>query len=120
MDEYQNTRQLDIVAHLKRQGFDAYLPGKHRGECAAEYVVVKSSITTQHETFSSTVTYYEVMCYVPQVTPSRLDSFVDEVRTSMKGLYPMIRPTHEITEAYLDEDVKGYMKSITYINYRKL
>lgn len=119
-EEYQSTRLLDIIVYLKNQGFDAYLPGKHQGECVSEYIVVRTGVTTQVNNFSSTVTYYNVMCYVPQATPSRLDEFVDEVITSMKGLAPMIRPTHEITEAYYDDSVKGHMKNIMYLNYRKL
>lgn len=120
MDEYQNTRLLDIVVYLQNQGFDVYLPGKHQGECIEPYVVVRTGVTTQFNQFSSTVTYYDVMCYVPGATPSQLDTFVEEVKTSMKGLAPMIRPTYEISEAYYDDSVKGHMRSITYINYRKV
>lgn len=120
MDEYQDTRLLDIVVYLQNQGFNVYLPGKHQGECTAAYVVVRTGVTTQFQQFSSTVTYYDVMCYVPGATPSKLDKFVDEVTLSMKGLAPMIRPTYEVSEAYYDDAVKGCMKSITYINYRKV
>lgn len=120
MSEYQKTRLLDIVAHLMSQGFSTYLPGKHQGECTAEYVVVKTGVTTQVNNYSSTVTYYDVMCYVPRATPSRLDEFVDEVTEAMKGLNPMIRPTYQVTDSYYDDEVKAHMKSITYINYRKV
>ena len=120
MDEYQNTRLLDIIKHLQNKGFDTYLPGKHQGECLSEYVVVKTGETTQAMEYSSTVTYYDVMCYVPEKFPSRLDAMVDEVVAAMKELNPMIRPTYNITGHFYDDTVKGHMRSITYLNYRKL
>ena len=116
----EKTRQLDIIKHLKDKGFDVYLPGKHQGECTSEYVVVKTQETTQVENYSSTVTYYDVICYVPEKVPSRLDSMMDEVVAAMRELNPMIRPTHFITGHFYDQEVKGHMKSAQYINYRKL
>lgn len=116
----ERTRQLDIIAHLQDKGFDAYLPGVHKGECISEYIVVKTGNTNQHENYSSTVTYYDVMCYVPEKFPSRVDEFLDEVVAAMKELYPMIRPTNEVTGSFYDDTVKGHMRSASYINYRKL
>lgn len=116
----EKTRQLDIIAHLQDKGFDAYLPGVHKGECTSEYVVVKTGESTQHQNYSSTVTYYDIMVYVPEKFPSRVDELLDEVIESMKELFPMIRPTHESTGSFFDDTVKAHMRSTTYINYRKL
>lgn len=116
----ERTRQLDIIKHLANKGFDAYLPGKHLGECESPYVVVKTGVTTQMENFSSTVTYYDLLCYVPESVPSQIDSYLDEVIEAMRELYPMIIPTHEATGHYFDDTVKAHTRSTTYINYRKL
>ena len=116
----ERTRQLDIIKHLKDSGFDAYLPGKHKGECISSYVVVKTGETVQYNNYSSTVTYYDILCYVPEDVPSQIDSYLDSVVTAMKALYPMIQPTHTHTAPFYDTDVKGHMRSAQYINYRKL
>ena len=114
----EKTRQLDIIKHLKNKGFDTYLPGKHKGDCVSEYLVVKTGATSQVEKFSSEVTYYDIMCYVPEDTPSRLDALLDEVVQAMLEMAPMIRPTHESTGHFFEENIKAHTRSITYSNYK--
>nr|DAP26694.1 MAG TPA: tail completion protein [Caudoviricetes sp.] len=118
--KYNDTRLQDIYLHLKNVGnFETYFPAQHKGECTSKYVVVKTGITSQVNTFTSTQTEYDILCYVPQSMPSQMDVFFEEVKNCMKMLNPMIRPAYTETEMFYDDTVKGYMRSVQYINYRK-
>lgn len=116
----EDTRLKDIFMHLKKRGFEVYLSGIKTGECTSKYVVVKESVMSQVPNRSSVVQYYDVLCYVPQNTPSQLALFLDEAAECMKGLQPMIMPTYQRTEPFFDDSVKAYMSSMTYRNYRKI
>lgn len=118
--EYEKTRLQDIYIHLKNVGnFEVYFPAQHKGECTSKYVVIKTGITNQVNTFTSTQTEYDILCYVPQDMPSQMDIFFEEVKECMKKLFPMIRPTYMETEMFYDDTIKGYMRSVQYVNYRK-
>lgn len=114
------SRIQDIYLHLKKKGFEVYFPTQKIGECLSPYVVIKDATTSQYLNYSSTVTYYDIMCYVPKDRFSTLEPFVESVKEAMKELNPMIRPTYSQTQSYYDDSVKGYMISIQYKNYRKI
>lgn len=84
------------------------------------YIVVKHAGGNQFMQFSSTRDLYELLIYVPQDQYSRLEPFVGEVKTAMKGLEPMIKPMHYETPSFLDDTVKAHMVSVQYANYKKL
>lgn len=69
-----------IFDHLKTEGFDVYFPSLKVGECKTKYVVVKSTGSSIHQTFSSDVDIYDIICYVPKNKYSQLESFVREVK----------------------------------------
>ncbi len=114
------SRLRDIYLSLKEQGVAVYFPAQKQGECTSPYVVVKDMLTTQFHEFSTTVTYYDVLCYVPHDRFSTLELFVERVKDCMRRLYPMLTPTYEQTASYFDEAVKAYMVSIRYKNYRQI
>lgn len=114
------SRLQDIYLSLKEQGIEVYFPAQKQGECTSPYVVVKDMATTQFHDFSSTVTYYDVLCYIPYDRFSTLEPFVERVKHCMRRLYPMITPTYEQTASYFDEAVKAYMVSMRYKNYRQI
>lgn len=114
------SRIQDIYLHLKEKGFEVYFPAQKVGECLSSYVVVKDATTSQYLQYSSTVTYYDIMCYIPKDHFSDLEPFVEEVKLAMKDLIPMIKPTHSQTQSFYDDSVKGHMISIQYKNYRKI
>ncbi len=114
------SRIQDIYLHLKEKGFEVYFPAQKVGECLSRYVVVKDSTTSQYLQYSSTVTYYDIMCYIPKDHFSDLEPFVEEVKLAMKDLVPMIKPTYSQTQSFYDDSVKGHMISIQYKNYRKI
>lgn len=119
-DEYEQDRIQDIYMHLKQKGFDVYFPAQHQGECIAPYVVVKGNVQTQFRQYSSTTQYYDLLCYVPKEKFSTLYPFVDSIKAAMKELVPMIKPAYYDTSAFYDDEVKGHMVSIQYLNYRKI
>lgn len=114
------SRAQDIFLFLQNKGYDVYFPANKVGECTAPYIVVKTETTSQFQTYSSTQTFYGILCYIPRGQYSTLEPFVDGVKEAMKGLWPMIAPTHIVTEPYLDEHADAYMVSIGYVNYRKM
>lgn len=114
------SRIQDIYLHLKEQGFEVYFPAQKVGECLSPYVVVKDATTSKYLEYSSTVTYYDIMCYIPKDHFSELEPFVESVKVAMKGLVPMIKPTYSQTQSYYDDSVKAHMMSVQYKNYRKI
>lgn len=116
----EQTRIQDIYMYLKEQGFKVYFPTQKQGECTFPYVVVKDMTTSKIAGISSTVTYYDLMCYVPREHFSTLSVFVEQVKNSMRGMVPMIMPTYTETASFYDEDVKAHMVSVQYRNNRKI
>ena len=109
-----------IYRHLKSNGVNVYSPGQHKGNCTSAYVVVKDAGTTPYDSFSSTKTLYDLMCYVPAKEFSTLEPYKESIKDLMKKLYPMIKPVNFETASYLDDSVNAYMISIQYQNNRKL
>lgn len=114
------SRIQDIYLHLKEQGFEVYFPAQKVGECLSPYVVVKDATTSKYLEYSSTVTYYDILCYSPKDHFSELEPFVESVKVAMKGLVPLIKPTYSQTQSYYDDSVKAHMISVQYKNYRKI
>ena len=108
-----------IFRHLKKDGFEVYSPGTKQGECKSRYIVIKSGGGSGTQ-FSTTVSYYDIMLYVPKNKYSELDGFILEVKRSMKKLFPMLKPTGEETSSYYDDNYKAHMVSIVYSNYKKI
>lgn len=113
------SRRQDIFKHLENAGFKVYFTGQHKGDCTFEYVVIKEDETLPYNAYSSTATYYDILCYVPVDRPTCMDRFFEEVKKAMRGLVPMIKPTHSETVEYIDDTIKARMKSARYLNYRK-
>ena len=105
---------------LKSAGIDVFSPSQHQGECISPYVVVKAGSVGPLSDYSSTVAYYDLLCYIPKNQYSTLEDYVCSVKEAMKQLYPAIKYDNFETESYYDESVKGHMVSIQYRNNRKL
>ncbi len=116
----RESRAQDIFIHLKNNGFDTYWPGQHVGDCTSPYVVVKNDGSYKHANFSTDRDMYAVMCYVPRLSYSKLEPLVQDVKASMKELYPMIQPYGQQTPSYYDDTVKAHYISIEYENYKKI
>lgn len=118
--KYKDSIWQDIFVHLKNANFEVYPPGIKKGECESSYVVVKNDGSTKHASFSTDVDLYAIMCYVPKDEYSTLESFVQNVKESMKGLMPVVLPYGSQTPSYYDDGVKAHMISVEYKNYKKL
>lgn len=114
------SRWQDIYLKLKQKGIAAYSPAQKEGECISPYTVIRDASTSKFLTYSSTRTYYDLMCYVPKESFSTLEPYVEKVKEAMKELYPMISPTYTQTASFYDDTVKGHMVSVQYYNYRKI
>lgn len=120
MPEVQETRLKDIYICLKNAKFDTYFVGQHKGDCISPYVVIKQGVSTKYDNLSTNVQYYDILIYVPQNNPSKIEVLLDEVEQAMKALYPMIKSQNSRTEMFFDDSVKGWMRSTLYSNYRKI
>ncbi len=114
------TRWQDIFVNLKNDGFEVYPPAMKVGECESRYLVIKDNGSNPHSSFSTEVQLYTVLCYVPKDEYSQLESFVNEVKESMKKLFPMVRPTGAQTPSFYEDSIKAQMISIDYKNYKKV
>lgn len=57
---------------------------------------------------------YELLIYVPATEYSEMETMVANVKAAMKQLAPLIKLWRDESPHYLDNDVKGYMTSLTY------
>ena len=113
------TRKIDVYHCLKDDGIDTYFQDQHRGDCLSPYAVVAYSGGNDVVGFSSTIHSIDIMCYVPIKNPSLIDIFVDQVKNSMKKLYPMLKDANNDVGDYSDNDIKAIMRTITYTYYKK-
>lgn len=113
-----NTRWEDIYEHLKTSGFEVYSPGQHKGECTAPYIVVRDAGTSPYMEFTTAVTLYEILCYVPKSKYSTLQEYAGQVKQAMKGLWPMMIPMNYETAPFYDDTVKAHMTAIQYRNLK--
>lgn len=113
-----DSRWQDIYLHLQDAGFDVYSPSTKIGECTSSYIVVKNDGSSKHNSVSTDVDQYSIMCYVPKDEYSKLEVMVQSVKAAMKRLEPMIKPSGSQTPSYYDDGVKAHMVSIGYKNYK--
>lgn len=109
-----------VIDCLKEQDVDAYFPGQHKGECVIKYTVVKKEGAVASETVSSERPIYTLMCYVPYNKYSELEDYVNELRTKMKKVFPLVMYVGNETPSYYDESVNGHMISFQYQGCRKI
>lgn len=118
--DYKESIWGDIFSHLQNEGFDVYSPSSKVGECTSEYIVVKNNGSTRHNSFSTDVDVYSIMCYVPRNSYSRLEPMVQGVKRAMKKIEPLVKPYGSQGPSFYDDSVKAHMVSIEYKNYKKL
>lgn len=105
---------------LKQNNFDVYFPSQHKGECISKYAVIKHDGAYQPLTVSSERPIYTIMCYVPEQSYSELESFVLEIKRTMKNIFPLVMYLGNETPSYYDDSVKGHMISFQYYGARKI
>lgn len=110
------SRLKDIYDCLKKAGIPVYFPTQKTGECVAPYVVVRDAGTVQYQQFSTVLTTYELLCYVPKNQYSQLEIFARQVKQAANALWPMIVSTRYQTPPFFDETVDAHMTAIQYRN----
>ena len=110
------TRLKDMYDCLKKAGFSVYFPTQKVGECSSPYVVIRDAGTVRYQDFSTVLTAYELLCYVPKNRYSQLEVFSRQVKRAMKSLWPMIVPTRYQTPPFFDDTVNAHMTAIQYRN----
>lgn len=113
----EQTRLMDTYNHLKAAGVEVYFPGQKKGECKKPYTVVRDAGTSPYTGYSSAITLYELLCYVPKDQYSTLQVYANTVKEVMKGLWPMLIPTRYESAPFYDDTVDAHM---TYIQYRNM
>lgn len=116
----ETTRLKDLYLCLKSQGFDVYFTGQHKGNCTKPYVVIKQGVSTNYLGLSTNVDYYDILCYVPKDTPTKLQEYIQEVERALLQISPMIKSTNEISAPFFDDTVQGWMSDITCRGFRKI
>lgn len=102
---------------LKENGFNVFAPNTHKGECVEDYLVLKETMASKFANYSTQVVLYDVLCYAKNYTDSL--KLKEKVRATMLKIQHTVKPTDNETEPFFDDDVKGYMTSVEYRNYRR-
>lgn len=103
-----------IYLKLKEKGLNPYAPGQHIGECKERYCVIRES--SQVPFFRSNRVGYrlvDIILFVPLASYIKVEPYMQEVRTAMKGL-PYLRKTGNETPIITDDEKKAYTTSIEY------
>lgn len=100
---------------FKEAGFKTYVPNTHKGDVMEQYIVLLDGGRTRTNNFSSQTVLLDVLCYVPGNRFTDLDILADEVKNVAKNkLFPLLIPTGNETQAYYDDSINGWMKSVEY------
>lgn len=108
-----------IFDKLSNDGFEVYSPSTKTGQCMSPYIVIKRDGGSSHSSFSTDIVYYTILIYVPQKEYSTVEQIVNNVKSSLKTLAPIIRPTGFETPSYYDDGVEAHMISVQYKYYIK-
>ena len=94
-----------------------YALGSHQGRIDSQIIVVRPASAMQYMNYSTTIQYYDVLCYGRTVSET-IDLF-DKVQEAMKSLMFTVMPTYMQNTPFYDSDVHGWQISGTYRNYIK-
>lgn len=103
---------------LKNKNIDVYAPNTHIGECTTSYVVLKEGTSSKYRAYSSTITYFDILCYAKNYTECLM--LKQKVKNAMTELMFSVMPTYNETEVFYDEIAKAYMTSVEYRNYKQI
>ena len=109
-----------IHEHLTKKNVPVFFTGQATGEVLVPRVVIKVDQTSKFNDLSTTLSLYDILCYVPLNKGSTLSEFALTIKEYMKELQPAIMPTYFETAPFLDPTIQGHMTSIQYRNYKKI
>lgn len=94
-----------------------YALGAHQGVIDGKLIVVKPASSTQYLNYSTTVQYFEILCYGRTI--SETVNLFEQVKQAMKSLEMTVMPTFLTNTPFYESNVKGWQISSTYRNYVK-
>lgn len=103
-----------VYDKLEADNFSVFPPNTHVGDVTDEYVVLGDGGRYQAGSNSSQTVLIDVMCYVPGNRFTDLDEYANLIKGSINELFPLVIPTGNETQAFYDESIKGWMKSVEY------
>lgn len=107
-----------IMSTLKEANIaPVYALGAHRGSVDGKTIVVKPESGVQYMNYSTTVRYFDVLCYGR--TASEAVELSDQVRAAMEVLKFTVMPTYTTNMPYWDSTSHGWQISVVYRNYAK-
>ena len=107
-----------IVQTLKEANIaPVYALGAYQGVIDGRVIVVKPSSASQYMNYSTTVQYFNILCYGRTISETM--SLFEDVKIAMKDLEMTVMPTYFVQSPYYDSNVKAWQISGTYRNYVK-
>ena len=91
--------------------------GAHPGVIDGKLIVVKPASAAQYMNFSTTIQYFEILCYGRTI--SEAVNLFEDVKQAMKSLEMTVMPTFLTGTPFYESNVKGWQISSTYRNYVK-
>lgn len=116
---YEGSRWHDIVNCLQGHGIECYSPGTVYGDVSKKFAIPIYYGSSANYYFNRTSdVLYDVNAYVPKKQYSWLEPFIEEIKSAMRDLEPMLKFDGYQTPSYYDDTVKCHVVSIEYVNYR--
>lgn len=94
-----------------------YALGAYEGSIDGKLIIVKPGNATQYMFYSTTVQYYDILCYGR--TASEAISLLDSVKEAMKALRFTVMPTYTQQSPWWNNTTHGWRLDCTYRNYIK-
>lgn len=94
-----------------------YALGAHKGVIDGPTIIVKPNSASQYRNYSTTIQYFEVMCYGRTISESI--KLLDDVTEAMDSLQFTVMPTFIRSTPWFDSNVQGWETSGTYRNFVK-
>ena len=94
-----------------------YALGAHKGVIDGPTIVVKPSTSNQYRSYSTSIRYFDIMCYGRTISESL--ALLDTVEETMKSLQFTVMPTFIRSTPWFDSNVQGWETAGTYRNFAK-
>lgn len=119
-----STRLTDIYDYLKSLGIDVYFTGQHKGDVkiGEQYVVIRDAGGTQVGSYTSTVSYVELLCYVSIERRQDMEVFKERIQKIMRKppMWPMFKDTYQVQPEFIDDEIKAVMVTLEFQYHRKI
>lgn len=110
---------LDLICKTLKDANIApvYIQGAHKGIIDQPTIIVKPDSTMQYMSYTTTVRYFDVVCYGRNMTETV--KLMDDVQAVMETLKFTVMPTYMRSIPFYEANVKAWQLSGTYRNFAK-